>query len=527
MDQPVAMTPAEIRVIVRRRRKSLILPALGIFMLAGLVALLLPSIYRSTATILIEEQEIPAEFVVTTVTSFAEQRIQQINQRIMSFTRLLDIIKRFDLYPELTDKKTTEEIVEQMRQDTELKPVSADVIDRRTGRPMSATIAFTLSYQGKDANKVQKTANVLTSLFLEENLQARAKQAEETSSFLEGEMARVKEELTSLEARLSAFKQANINVLPELLQVSVQGLNSLDRNLEIAAEHLKALREREGSLQTQLASVKPHINKEDELLSRRRLEELKIQLVAMTQRFSEEYPDVKKTRAEIVELEAKLVRINASRGKTADPPDNPAYITLSAQLSSTRADLLSTQRQIEKLNAEAAEYRRRISATPKVEEEYNAILSGRNTTQIKYSDLMRKLMEAQVARGLEKEQKGERFTLIEPPRLPEKPFKPNRLAIMLIGLVLGIGAGVGFAALREFSDDAVRGTDRLEAETKFPVLAGIPIILSPADVSRLRRKRTALAVGVIAAVVAGVLIIHFLVMDLDVLWAIIMRKLGF
>jgi uncharacterized protein involved in exopolysaccharide biosynthesis len=236
---------------------------------------------------------------------------------------------------------------------------------------------------------------------------------------------------------------------------------------------------------------------------------------------------VKKTRAEIAELEAKLGTINASRGKTGEPPDNPAYITLASQLASTRADLLSIQRQIEKLNAEAAEYRRRIGATPKVEEEYNAILSARNTTQVKFSDLMRKLMEAQVAHGLEKEQKGERFTLIEPPRLPEKPFKPNRLAIMLIGVVLGIGAGVGVAALREFSDDAVRGTEKLEAETQFPVLAGIPTIRSPGDVSRLRRKRIRMAVGVTASVVAAVLIFHFLVMDLDVLWARAVRKMDF
>jgi capsular polysaccharide biosynthesis protein len=98
---------------------------------------------------------------------------------------------------------------------------------------------------------------------------------------------------------------------------------------------------------------------------------------------------------------------------------------------------------------------------------------------------------------------------------------------MLIGVVLGIGAGVGFAALREFSDDAVRGTDKLEAETKFPVLAGIPTILSPGDVSHLRRKRIVIAVGVIASIVAAVLIFHFLVMDLDVLWARIMRKVDF
>ena len=525
MDQPVALTPSEILAIVRRRMKSLILPALAVIVLAGLVALLLPPIYRSTATILIEEQEIPTDYVMTTVTSFAEQRIQQINQRIMSFTRLLEIIQRFGLYPELVDKKTTEEIVEEMRKDTELKPISAEIMDRRTGRPTSATIAFTLGYQGKDAGKVQQVANILTSLFLEENLKERTKQAAETSSFLEGEMARVKEELSGLESRLAAFKQAHVNELPEILQVNTQSLNSLERQLEITNEQLRGLREREGSLQAQLAGVKPHTEKEEELASRRRFEELKIQLVALTKRFSEEHPDVKKTRAEIAELEATLNTIDASRGKKTASPDNPAYITVSAQLAGTRSDLQSTVRQLERLNAEVAEYRRRIAATPKVEEEYNALASARNSTQAKVSDLMKKLMDAQVAHGLEREQKGERFTLIEPPRLPEKPFKPNRLAIMLIGVVLGIGAGVGVAALREFSDDAVRGPGKLESETRFPVLTGIPIILSPADIAARRRTRTAMAIGAVAATIAGVVIFHFLVMDLDVLWAKLARRL--
>jgi polysaccharide chain length determinant protein (PEP-CTERM system associated) len=527
MDQPVAMTPADLLAIVRRRKKSLILPAVAVIVLAGLVALLLPPIYRSTATILIEEQEIPTDFVMTTVTSFAEQRIQQINQRIMSFTRLLEIIQRFGLYPELVDKKTTEEIVEQMRKDTELKPVSADVMDRRTGRPTAATIAFTLAYQGKDAGKVQQVANVLTSLFLEENLKERTKQAEETTSFLEGEMARVKEELAGIESRLATFKKAHINALPELMQVNIQSLNNYERNLEITNEQIRGLREREGSLQTQLASVKPHVEKDEELASRKRFEELKIQLVALTKRFSDEHPDVKKTRAEMAELEATLDGINASRGKAAGPPDNPAYITLSAQLSATRADLQSAQRQLERLNAEAAEYRRRIAATPGVEEEYNALVSARNSTQAKVSDLMRKLMEAQVAHGLEKEQKGERFNLIEPPRLPEKPYKPNRLAIMLIGVVLGIGAGVGCAALREFSDDAVRGPEKLESETRFPVLAGIPRIMSPADTLRQRRRRSAMAAGAVGAAFAAIALFHFLVMDLDVLWAKIARRMDF
>jgi succinoglycan biosynthesis transport protein ExoP len=96
--QPMPMTPRDYLEIVRRRKWSLILPALFIFLLAGIVALALPSIYQSQSTILIEEQEIPTDFVMTTVTGYAEQRIQQINQRIMSFSRLMDIIQRFDLY---------------------------------------------------------------------------------------------------------------------------------------------------------------------------------------------------------------------------------------------------------------------------------------------------------------------------------------------------------------------------------------------------------------------------------------------
>jgi hypothetical protein len=139
---------------------------------------------------------------------------------------------------------------------------------------------------------------------------------------------------------------------------------------------------------------------------------------------------------------------------------------------------------------------------------------------------MRKHMEARVAHGLEKEQKGERFTLIEPPRLPEKPYKPNRLAIMLIGIVLGMGAGIGLAALREFSDDAVRSAESLTMMTEFPVLAGIPEIMTAKDIAGRRTKRLALAVCALAAVVLGLAVFHFFVMDLDIFWAKLMRKLA-
>jgi succinoglycan biosynthesis transport protein ExoP len=182
--------------------------------------------------------------------------------------------------------------------------------------------------------------------------------------------------------------------------------------------------------------------------------------------------------------------------------------------------------QVNDLNKAVAKYRTRIEASPRVEEAYKAMLIERDNLKAKYDDLMRKHMEAKVAFGLEKEQKGERFTLIEPPRLPEKPFKPNRLAIMLIGIVLGIGAGIGFAALREFSDDAVRDSDSLTFATKLPVLVVIPEIVTQADITRRRFKWVTATVATLVVILAGIVVFHYQVMDLDVFWARLMRKLA-
>ena len=458
--EPIEMTLDDYMAILKRRKWSLILPALLMFAAAVVVALLLPPVYKSTATILIEEQEIPSEYVKATVTSYAEQRLQSINQRVMSSNRLLEIINRFDLYADMRDRWTTEEIVDKMRTDTQLEPISAEVMDRRSGRPAEATIAFTLSYEGKAVpQKVQQVANVLTSLILDENLQVRARQTRETSEFLEGEMNRVKAALDDLEGRISAFKEKNINALPELLQVNSQSLNNTERNIDLLQEQLRSQKEREGYLQTQLANVSPYL--EEQQKDKQRLEELKVQLHYLKSRFTEEYPDVVKARSEIAKLEAQLADTKSGDANGREMPDNPAYITLAAQLSSTRAEIKSIQQQIEGLKNTAEGYRHRIETGPKVAEAYKTLTIERDNTQAKYNDLMQKLMEARVSQGLEKEQKGERFTLIDPARLPEKPFKPNRLAIVLIGLVLGVGAGVGTAALREFSDTSVHSSEQL------------------------------------------------------------------
>ena len=520
--QPPAPTVADYLAIASRRKWSFILPVLIILVIAVAVALLLPPVYRSASTILIEEQEIPTDFVVTTVTSFAEQRLQQINQRIMSTTRLMGIIEEYDLYKKMRERRTSEEVIEQMREDVRLNQISAEVVDRRTGRPMTATIAFTLSYEGKDSpTKVQRVANVLTSLFLKENLEVRERQTSEASKFLEEEMQRVKQSLSGTERMLAEFKEKHINSLPEMLPVNMQGLSTSERSIERLDEQLRSLKEREGYLQTQLANLSPYMENSD----RQRLEMLETELVALQTRFSPEHPDVIKAKAEIVALKKKMADDSGQADVDEGDPDNPAYVTLASQLSSARADIRSVQNQIADLRKEKTKYEKRIEETPKVEREYQVLTAEQMNLKVKYNDLMQKHMEAVVALGLEKGQKGERFTLIDPPQLPEKPFKPNRLAIGLIGIVLGIGAGVGWAALREFGDQAVYTGERLAVGSGFPVLGEVPSILTSEDRRRKRTRRIVFVSLVCFGLIGAVVLFHYFVMDWWVFWAKLNRRL--
>ncbi len=516
------VTIAELKEILNRRKLSIMLPAAGILLLAVLIAFLLPRIYRSTSTILIEDQEVPRDYVASTVTGYADQRLQSINQRIMSTPKLLEIIKKYNLYADQKQRKTIEEIVDRMRKkDIKFDTISADVIDPRSGQPRPATIAFTVSYKGENPAVVQQVANELATLYLEENLRVREQQTLGTSTFMQEEMKLVQEKLATIDAQISAYKQRNLDSLPELNMMNIQGLDNIERDLSQLNDQLRTLREREGYLQTQLAGIPG----EELSADRARLNELRNKLVNLQTRVSDEYPDVIKLKAEITAME-KQIRGAGGSGKDTRA-ENQAYITLSAQLAGVKAEIDGTRRQIELLKGRKDGFRKRIDASPRVEEGIKTLLVERNNLQIKYDDLTRKFMESKVAYGLEKGQKGERFTLIDAARLPEKPVSPNIKAIILIGLVLGVGAGAGLAALREFSDHSVRDGETLARLTGVPVLAIIPEILTEDDLRGNNRFWIAVGSGALAAVVIGIGLFHFLIMDLDIFWAKLMRRLAF
>ncbi len=204
----------DLKGIIRRGKKIFIITSLSIFLLAVVIAFVLPSLYLSQSTILIEGQQIPKEYVQSTITGYVDERLQVITQRIMSRARLMEIIDRFNLYQEMRERYTTGEIIEKMRKDIALETISADVVDR-SGRATTATIAFTLLYEGKNPSTVQKVTNVLTSLYLEQNLETRERRASDTTAFLEQERGELKKQIDVIQTEISTFKKKHTGKLPE------------------------------------------------------------------------------------------------------------------------------------------------------------------------------------------------------------------------------------------------------------------------------------------------------------------------
>ena len=557
---------------LKRRRAQLAAIMVIVFGLGVIVAIAWPPTYRAAATILIEEQQIPSELVQSTVTSYASQRIQTISQRVMTRSNLMDIVQKYDLYSDERKRETTEEILERVRDDIKLEMISAEVVDPRTGRPMAATIAFSLAFNGSQPEQVQKVANELTTLYLQENIKTRASKAQETLTFLSDEADRLNQQIVTLEKRLADFKEANAGSLPELQPLLREQIERTDREIMDGATQIRSLEDRRFYLQGQLGQLDPYgqdvnlspgarlkalrtqyastiaryspdhpdvirLKKEIESLEREtgevnpreslleQIAALKTELASTREKYSSEHPDVVRLTRELAGLEKTLAATpEGSTSSNQRSPDNPAFVTLQAQLNATDNEIRSLQKKRDQLEAKRADYEQRLTAIPKVEGEFRTLTRDLQNASIKYQEIKSKQMQAQVAQQLETESKGERFTLIDPPVLPEEPIKPNRPAIVFLSLVLAIGAGLGFAAIAESMDSTVRGAKGMAATLMVAPLAVIPYLANDKETARQKRKRRLIVVGAVAVVCLGVLLVHLFFAPLDVLWFRALRK---
>lgn len=568
--------------VLLRRRLPLLLTSATVFLIAAAIAVLLPSVYVARSTILIERQEIPQDLVRSVITSFADQRIYQISQRVMTNRNLNSIIEKYNLYEDDLKKDPLEVVLEAMREDIALEPVSADVVDPRSGRPSEATIAFTLSYESKSPALAQQVANELVSLFLQENLKERAETAEETSGFLADEAEKLSENIAALETQLATFKQNNIESLPELTQLNWRLLDQIDAELRdverqiraseetlvfinaelsktprtmnlisetgerilSASDRLKVLENEYVSLTARYGIEHPDVVRVSNELNALRaqvgeegdLEEaamhlgvLKNKQALMLQRYSNEHPEVKKIAKTIAAIEQRLENAPTSATEVVNRykvPNNPAYVQLNARREAAESSLRSMKAKKGELVAKRESIESKLMSMPEVERAYSSLRRGYENAVAKYQEVVSKKLEAEVSQSLETEQKGERLTLIEPPSLPERPAKPNRLGILFVGAVFAFLGGIGAAATSEALDSTIRGRRGVIDALEVPPLATIPDL----DTGDRRRGLVFWTVLILVVLVTSgaALYVSSLVLDrpVDVLWYQLLRKLG-
>lgn len=568
-----------IAVLHRRRRLILVVGGL-LFSLSLTLALLWPATYKSTATILIEEQEVPEELVHSTITSFADQRIEMIKQQVMSRTSLWKVVEQYKLYADMRGSSPAEEVIKRFIKDIEVQVISADVIDKRTQQAKKATIAFTVSYNSHSPETAQRVANELTSLFLGENLKSRERQAQETTTFLKQEAESLAKHIEEIEAKLAKFKQRASGALPELMALNLQLMNQSDRELTDLDQQIRSLEERKNYLEGELATIKPNtpimsVTGERILDSIERLRSLRAEYAAAAANFSPDHPDVIKMKQEIAALEKetgvspdseelakKLIDARARLATLADRlgqdhpdvlqtrrtigalegelsrigstpatkptqrPENPAYINIQAQLNSVTSSLEALRSSRTTVKRRLQDFAKRIERTPEIEPDYQVLARDRDTSSQKYQEIRSRLLEAKVSEGLEVQRKGERFLLIDPPGLPENPEKPNRKAIALLGFILALAGGGGAAAAAEQLDHTIRTTEQMARVTKAFPLAVIPYMPNQEDLTRALARLRMIRLASVGAVALLLLVSHLFWTPLDVLWFAALRKFG-
>ena len=492
--------------IVKRRRWLLILPALAVFAIVAVVAALLPNKYESRATILIEQPDIGADLVRSTVRGSQFQQLQIVGQRVLSRSRLLELIEKHDLYVEERAIMPMDDVVGLMRGDIQLQAVRGDPL---RGRVPEGSIAFTLSYESRSPEQARQIVAELTEMFMSENTRQRQMAAQETTRFLGQEADRLAQQVAEVEGRLATFREANRHSLPEMQDLNLNLLQRREDELLRNEQDLRALNERLSQIESQLAQTSPSRYLE-------RVRALEAEYASLAAMYTERHPDRLRTQRELESL----------RAEAGGNVNNPEYDRLRNQLQAAlgeRRSLLAARADVQE---KIGELEQRLSNASLIEGDYRVLTRDHDAAVTQLRDLRGKMLQAQLGESLEEGGKAERFALIQPASLPISPSSPNRPALLFMGFVLALGGGVGTVFARESLDSSVHGPNGVLRATGMPPLAMIPHIWTDADRAELRKRRLLIAVAVITVIAAALAFVHYQVQPLDELYAEILEMAG-
>ena len=455
------LTLSDYLSITRRRASYMIWIFIAALAIAVLTAYIIPPTYRATGTIMVETPQVLDGVVSRSAIDALDERIDAIKQRVMTRDSLLNIINKYSLFREYTVRLTTTELIDKMRSRISVESIGAS----RQNQP---AVAFTISFEDQRPEVALQVANDLVALFLDWNIKLRTEGAMETTQFLSQESAKLKAEVDRLEENIRVFKRQNNENLPEQLNLRTAMLARAENDLYSVERDIRSGNEELRSLEAELSATK-HGMSDDPTQT---LEALKAEYAKLSAIYTESHPDIRALRRKIDALE----HVDSTPEPTAATLTSLAVFKIQAKIDAVNARLESLAQQKKMLQEKISQNEHAMELTPKVAQGLDILIRDRDSAQRKFDELRNKKMNAQIAQSLESENKSERFSLIDPPILPEKPFKPNRLKILAIGLLMAVAASVGTAVLLESINKRIFGVDAISHVLGCRPLAVIPFL---------------------------------------------------
>ena len=510
--------------MVRRYRSWIIGPMFAGLVLAVVVGFLWPDTYVSQAVMRITPQQVPENLVPSVISTQMADRLNQMQQEILSRMSLQELIQRpaLDLYRRERQRLPLEDIIQDMRN----KDIKIQMMETpsSTGERRVAS-AFLIQFSYSDRYKAQAVVRELVTKFMEQITTVQRNQATLTSSFLNDELKTAEATLKQRDDDIAKFKHDHQGALPEQLPANIQSLQGLRMELNQIDEAINRDNQdkmfEESTLQglkNQMSFINNNMEQtvggqtaavQNERLIRlnQAIQDGKSNLAGLKQTFTEDYPDIKTMEARLAALEKErddLEKQEADQAATATAEATPRKVTnpqmqkslqdVQAQTAATQVRIQATTMDLEERTRQKAEMEKqivavqsRIEMSPPLEQQYAGLLRDSDLARQNYSEMVKRREASETAQNLEEHKAGQNLEVLDPASLPEAPSEPNRLAIAGVGTLLGLVAGIVLAGGKEVKNTALKNLKDVRAYTNLPVLSSIPLLENALLVRRKRR----------------------------------------
>jgi polysaccharide chain length determinant protein (PEP-CTERM system associated) len=473
--------------IVRRRLWVIVIPTLILPVLAYLVSLKIPNKYTSETLVLVEQQRVPGDFVRPVVSDELNQRLTTMREEILSRSRLEPIMTKYSLYKRVGEQGVSDEALERLRNAISVTPVKPEY-GSRNGIP-----GFYITFTWNNPYIAQQVCSDIASLFMEENLKDREQTAEGTTQFLSSQLDTAKKQMDQQDSALATFKAQYFNQLPGRDETNLAMLSSLNQQMAAVTQTITQSEQQKTYLQSMLTQqLAAWRNRQadgggdpGDLQKRRTV--LEAELLSLQARYTEDHPDVIKAKNALAQIDRKINDAGNAIAANKAPVKSPSAIEpneiAQVRMSIRQIDdsIANKKKEQDRIQREIGNYQSRIQLSPMVEEQYKKLTRDYQTAQAFYDDLLSKKRQSEMAAALEKQQKGQKFRVMDAPNLPQQPTSPNRLMFVLGGLVAGLAVGGGGATVLEMKDQSLRTEQDVIAALKLPILASIPNVVEDVE----------------------------------------------